>query len=114
MKKGSPVMNSFKSTKSVLMLGALALGGLVALAAPASADDYDNHGASAIVGQPYVPSGVRVINVPLAAGSYDDNHGNNTIVVPDRASARASDMVVDAATRRARSAAEDEAKRLQQ
>ena len=39
-------MNSSKSTKTALMLGALALGGLVALATPASADDYDNHGTT--------------------------------------------------------------------
>ena len=103
-------MNSFKSNKSALMAAVLALGGLVALAAPASADDYDNHGANTSVGAVWAPSGVRVVNAPLV-GSYDDNHGNNTVVVSDRANVQSKSVTVaDRAARRA----QDDFKYLQQ
>jgi hypothetical protein len=109
-------MNS--TTTSKLMLGVLALGGLVAFATPAAADDYDNYGRDDgnTIRVPYNDTVKGVVIVPGPAPANDDNHGNNTVVKlqsPTSAkNAPAAESIAEAVQRRARQAAADEARRL--
>jgi hypothetical protein len=93
-------MKSMKSAKSALMLSMLAIGGVLALAAPASADDYDNHGVSSAQSQP--------------APWFFEQTANNQVRAPRVNAAQAAPAVQTEAARRAQLAAQDEARRLQQ
>lgn len=100
--------------KSVFTLGVLALGGMIALAAPASAYD-DNHGRDddQTVRIPYNDTlvGIAIVADPFPS-LYDDNHGNNTVVQLATVPAGKRVWAESAAQRSARLAAEEEAQRM--
>lgn len=111
-------MNSTISSK--LMLGVVALGGLMAVATPASADDYDNHGRDdgTTLRVPYNDTLKGIVIVQGPSIPNDDNHGNNTVVKLLASSATAKrastvESIAEVSQRRARQAAADELRRLQ-